>query len=110
PLDRPAALLPPPLRQPREQVEDALAVLVNCLRPTVLARVRAHLEVLSHRHSGEAAAAFGRRSDASGHPLVGRHLGDVLAVQTYVTGAYWPHTGDGPQGSRLARSIGADQG
>ena len=75
-----------PLVQQREERVDALVVL----RPPTAVQVRAHLEVLEHRHRAEEAPVL--RDDR--HPLpdavARRARGHVLAVERHRAGP-WPH-------------------
>ena len=44
--------------------------------------VGAHVEVLLDRQAGEHPAPLGHLDDAQRHHVVGRHVGEVLAVET----------------------------
>src|SRR5262249_49317743 len=95
--------------EPREEAEDAVDVVLALDRGAVLAGIRAHLEVLEHRHAREDAAALWRLADAELDPAVGRQLRDVLAVEEDVSRRDRPDAGDRLQSGRLAGAIGADQ-
>src|SRR3954451_18865009 len=73
-----------PLLQPREQRVDPVEVLGGG-RLAVLARVRAHLQVLQHGHPREDAPSLGSLGDAELDPLVGGHVGDVAPLEHDLT-------------------------
>ena len=100
-------LLRLPLGQAREQMEDALEIL---LQPAlVLALERAHLEVLEHGHPREQLPPLGRLGDAAGDDVVRGVVGDVLAAEPDLAAARVVEPVDRAQGRRLARAVGAEQ-
>jgi hypothetical protein len=70
---------------------------------------RAHLQVFQHRHAREDAAALRRLRDAQPRDLVGRHRGDVVAVEQDLARAGARPAEDRHHQRRLAGAVGADQ-
>ena len=71
---------------------------------------RRHLEVLADRHLREHALAAGQQADAHASPLLGRDVGDGLAVEAHDAAGRRAEAGDDPQDGRLAGAVGAEQG
>ena len=103
-----AGLLVDPLPQPGEQLEHPLPVLGD-LRG-VLARVRAEVEVLRHRHPVEDLATFGGLADAELDHLVAGDAVDGAALVDDLARHRAQQAGDGAQRGRLAGAVGPDQG
>ena len=99
-----ARLLAAAFLQAREQRE-------NFLQPGrdlgAAAPEGAKLEILADGHGGEQVALFGHQGDAESDPVLGRHVGEVGAVEGDAPARrQQPH--DGGEQRRLAGAVGAD--
>src|SRR5690348_15272216 len=92
--------------EPGEKVVDAIKVLGDF---RAASPVSAQVKVLPHGHSREAVAPLGGERDAPDDDLVRRYAGDVLPGEHDRPGAGRGESGDGTQGSGLARPVRADQ-
>ena len=103
---RPRLLLLP-LGQAREELEDAVDVLLEVR--LVGALERAHLEVLEHGHAREEAPPLRRLRDSHLHDRVRGRVGDVLAAEADRALARMVEAVDRAQRRRLAGAVRADQ-
>ena len=71
---------------------------------------RAEQDVLPHRELPGTRRGPGHRDHAPQGDLVGRHVGDVAAVEHDGAAGRLLDAADGPQQRRLARAVGAQQG
>src|SRR5581483_4326821 len=97
--------LRPPLVQQREQLVDAVEVLLVA----AAAQVGAHLQVLEHRHRREQTPVLRHDRDPAGDPVARRPARHVLPAQPHRS-APRPHDAqDRLQRRRLARGVAAEQ-
>src|SRR3954447_26587725 len=104
--ERPRALRAP-LEQPREELVDALEVLLDA--GAVGALERAHLEVLEHAHAREEAPSLRRLRDSQLDDLVRGVADDRAALEADVAGAGMVQPVDRPERRRLAGAVRAEQ-
>ncbi|MGY4420113.1 hypothetical protein ACVWY2_002538 [Bradyrhizobium sp. JR6.1] len=97
------------LLQPRKQREHALQPGF-ALGLAAFGGIGAHLQVFRDAHARKDPPALGRLRDAQPRDLVGRHAGDVVAVEFDAAGAGARPAEDRHHQRRLAGAIGADQG
>jgi len=90
-----------------EKLEDVVDVGAD--RRFIAPGVRAHHQVVHHRHAGEQPPAFRRLADAQIDDLLRCRASDVLAVELDGPMPRVHESGDGAERGRLARSVGADQ-
>jgi len=106
----PLSVAPNCLRRSRKDgklVEDHLHVVSNV--GLVRAPVRAHFEVLLHRHAGQYSPALLHLQDPEPHDLVLGHAPQAPPLENHVAAARRQDAGDGPQQGRFARAISADE-
>ena len=82
------APLPPPLRQPGEQLEDLLQIMLNLAVPAPVSR---QAQIFQDRQVAEDAPALRDVGDAPGHPEVRRHPQEVEAFQGHPASGHRQH-------------------
>src|SRR3954463_263720 len=98
PPRRPPGQRPPPLVEQREELVDPVEVLLLSAAP----EVRAHLEVLEHRHRPEQPPVLGDDRDALADPVARRSRGDVLAGEVHAAVLRLHDSQNGLERRRLA--------
>ena len=82
---------------------------VTCHASLVLAGIGAKCQVFFNGQRGQRGAPLGDLHDATGDDPMRRPLEQVVAVEQYLAAASLDQSGNGQQGSALARTIGAYQ-